>query len=267
MSDIFIRNVTMDPLPSQDSIRYDLAARAYTSSTELHAILLFHIVTAHCIANCMLLKWDGAIEKDKVEHLATFMAGLMNKTILPAQTLNEAIRESCNNPCGIPVVCPATTTACAIFYMARLRQAWLLDLSKYSEYSVGCVIRVFLIAYVVAAKHIHRSILRVVGAKPSIQEIPSSKTTRIDVRSLLVEPPPETKICQRITAEDSAFTKMFEDQQPQLVPSSLLQPDTLCRMELELLHFLDYHLQISPNPLHLWSWLEGCLQRHNWLES
>ncbi|KAF7722990.1 hypothetical protein EC973_002460 [Apophysomyces ossiformis] len=209
----------------------------------------------------MLLKWDGVVEKTKVEHLATFMTSLMNKTALPAQTLNEAIRESCSNSFGIPVVCPATTTACAIFYMARLRK-------KYPpEHSPGCVMRVFLIAYVVAAKLIHRSIRRVLQVQPHISDIPSQEATRIDVKSLLVDSSPETRICQRITAEDSVFTKIFEGQHPPFVPSSFLQPDVLCRMELELLHFLDYHLQISPNPLHLWSWLESCLQRHQWIKS
>lgn len=50
----------------------------------------------------------------------SFIRTLLDRTTLPCITsVDEAIRTSCTNPSSIPVICPATTTMSAVYYLNR----------------------------------------------------------------------------------------------------------------------------------------------------
>ncbi|ORZ23183.1 hypothetical protein BCR42DRAFT_404182 [Absidia repens] len=286
-----------------------LATRAYEDYSTLHAALLLHIInirkleplSTHVveqISKAMIYCGDYFEEVDTQQDpvlpkTMTFIHSIMNRTTLPWITsVEDAIRISCTSQTSIPVICPATTTICAIYYLNRYKEKY--GTFTHSYYATQ---RLFLVAYLVAAKFIRENLKSVVVMQddnalsalcpPSLCSTASTSSISTsstdmnqDDRSVYIPKTHNTiqsfssssttdsqqqlEINHQDEVIDTQATKMeFERNAAQLLMQMgnnfmhdhSINTAQLCSMEVEFLHFMDYQLYIGPStPLKLWPW-------------
>ncbi|KAI8084627.1 uncharacterized protein BX664DRAFT_169766 [Halteromyces radiatus] len=114
---------------------------------------------------------DKTEEEPILSRTIAFLYSVMDRTVMhhPSASVCDAIKLYCMNKSSIPVVCPATTMICALYYLQRFKQKF--NIFSYS-YQVGQ--RLVLVAYLVAAKYIHANLKSTVTYESSLSH-PSNK--------------------------------------------------------------------------------------------
>ncbi|KAI9497163.1 hypothetical protein BDB00DRAFT_805238 [Zychaea mexicana] len=166
-----------------------------------------------------------------IEYLAKYIAHAWEPTT-PADPslLDELISLMHSLPLRVPAYCPGLALLLAIYYVDRLKQLYINIKGAHK-----CSLRLLLVAYTVAAKYLRNNLQLIMNDRmPTTPPADDSSTaTKPALLSVLSNPP---------KGSAAASDKQQVDQ------------TIMARMELELLHFLNYNLSIDePSKLIWWA--------------
>ncbi|KAI8340145.1 hypothetical protein BC941DRAFT_468417 [Chlamydoabsidia padenii] len=247
-----------------------LAEKAYEGYSNMHALLLLHVINAQQLeplsatvvekmAKAAIYCGDyfpdrnSCLEDSVLPQTISFFHTILDRTTIPCiSSVEEAIRASCISPSSIPVICPATTMMCAIYYLNK----YLLKFGRFTH-SYHVAQRLILVAYLVAAKFIHANIKYMVVFDPLLGN--EASLLHDESRSVLNTTTLGNK--QDSTGfETNTATQLLRHMGDTFMAEHEINADQLCSMEMEFLHFMDYQLWIGPStPLQLCSWFYSTL--------
>ncbi|ORY92328.1 hypothetical protein BCR43DRAFT_527581 [Syncephalastrum racemosum] len=228
--------------------RFDLAAQVYDPSeyNYWHAALFLHVLkqrkreplqrsSIEILARQLTRTWRPSSAEEDIPQFASFIENLLHATALSTNvemdqtiSLDQAIVLSVKDEFALPVVCPATTMACTLVILERLNEKM-----SYAGNHTSCapLERLVTVAYLMAAKASYAG-LRSVMAIGHPSPIPSGANTPRSMDDWIASSLPNVR----------RLLELLD-----LPPNDAL---SYCRMELELIHFVDYRLQC--NPLEIW---------------
>ncbi|KAI9008957.1 hypothetical protein CLU79DRAFT_839995 [Phycomyces nitens] len=279
--------MSLKPCSLSDRLNLDLVEAAYSPQTPYNAVLLLHIIqlrkrerldliSIEYISRALISDWHE-LSKDisYIREVILFIRELTDATFNPEHTLDEALYITVRSPFskGLKIVCPATTTAYAVYFIANLKKRCQRG-KKY----ITCIKRLFLIAYIMAAKYIQSNLLSVVSVPALMNNINAHIAKSPFVQSkeeywkrlnqfepILSVRVPSTVLHQIACPIFTDTVQSWIQESPPRVAEYIknnamlsvngIHPETLCYMSLEFLHLLDYRLHIGHSPLQLWPWM------------
>ncbi|KAL0096530.1 hypothetical protein J3Q64DRAFT_1708128 [Phycomyces blakesleeanus] len=279
--------MALQPCVLSDRLHLDLVEAAYNPPTSYNAVLLLHIIqlrrrkpldleSIEYIAKALTNNWhDKSKDPCYIHEVVLFIKELTEATFSPEHTLDEALYIAARSPYskGLPVICPATTTAYAVHFIANLKKRC----QRANKY-ITCIKRLFLIAYIMAAKYIQVNLLSVICIPALIENLNTNianecfgqskekywdKLNRcepiwsIQIPSAALHP----IACPIFTETVQSWIQKSPPRVAEYIKNNAIlsvngiHPKTLCYMSLEFLHLLDYRLHVGQSPLQLWPWL------------
>ncbi|CAO3589624.1 unnamed protein product [Absidia cylindrospora] len=107
------------------------------------------------LATFVTRSWESDSDTEKVDDICQFMNHLLDTTSLNQNhlSLDKSIQQYCSKDVAVPTVCPGITLLFAVRYIERLKQSY-----GNVKGVKGCSRRLILVAYILAAKHIHSNL-------------------------------------------------------------------------------------------------------------
>ncbi|KAI7903942.1 uncharacterized protein BX663DRAFT_505798 [Cokeromyces recurvatus] len=179
-----------------------------------------------CVAHLavfVLQAWEDKICQEKIQRLYCMMNNLLDTTGMdPNEPFEISLQNFCQNSISIPSICPSITLLVAISYVERLNKRYR-DLKG----TPGCGFRIMMVAYIMAAKYIHRCLQLIIYTNSR----QSNNTTPIT-------PPTSPKIMSgnaSLTYTNNSLLDIVHDDRNIRIK----------RMEQEFLCFLNHDLSVQ----------------------
>ncbi|KAI8069157.1 hypothetical protein BC940DRAFT_298033 [Gongronella butleri] len=195
------------------------------------------------------------------EDVTHFLLDLMRRTTLPDESIDDAIKRSCTSDATcIPVICPSTTLMLTTYYLDRLQR-------KYGHFceTFDDAQRVFVVMYLIAAKYIRANVQWVVGASHAAAAAEEREQEKKNAKYEAQQ----QQVGQSEAAPDETADDDVDRDAARLVTAlsggfMANPPDArlLTCLELEVLQFLDYHLQLHRTSADLWPWFNEALHQY-----
>ncbi|ORZ10113.1 hypothetical protein BCR42DRAFT_422763 [Absidia repens] len=222
------------PMDTYQTKRSPFSADYRQGCNILQAIRLYnHRPSQACIAHLATFvtqSWESVSDTEKVDDICQFMNHLLDTTSLNQThlSLEKSIQHYCTKDVAVPTVCPGITLLFAVRYIERLKQSY-----GNVKGTKGCSRRLILVAYIIAAKHIHSNLKFIVDTS-----LPPLENEPLNTVSNLSSPSASTKTAAQPVQQDSSPLTLHPDK---LLSTALPISPPVSPKQTELTDPTQYH--------------------------